>query len=419
MRVFPGGVNHNSRFYLPYPLYVKRTKGQYFWDEDENQYCDYWQGHTSLILGHSHEALTKVLQDQLPNGTLYGTVNELSLRLAEKVVELVPCAEMVRLCSTGAEATTYVTRLARAYTKKRIVIKVEGGWHGYSSLLHRGVTYPFNEPESAGLSPDLIEYVKLVPFNDLEKATQIIDENKDDLACFVVEPVLGAGGCIPAKKEFLAGLKEELQRVGALLIFDEVITGFRVALGGAQQRFSVIPDLCTLGKILGGGLPIGAISGRSDILSLADPSAGRPKVERAWIGGGTFSANPMTASAGLATLNYLSKSNAEIYGKLEMMGITARKGIDEVLEDRGLKAKTTGLGSLLVTHFLRSDQKDIENASDSYSSDRILQERFYLSLMNYGIFFLPTHLGAISTEHTEEDIRKLISAAHEVASNKS
>ena len=405
-RVFVSGVNHNIRFFEPYPFFTEKASGSFLYDVDGNRYVDYWMGHGSLILGHSPEVVASKLREQVCNGTIFGTANEVSLRLGELVCDCVPCAEQVRFCNSGAEATMYGVRLARAYTKKRVVIKIEGGWHGYNSDLVKDVSPPFGV-ESAGVD-ESVRYIVSAPFNDLEAAKKVISENKPQLACVLVEPVLG-GGIIPADREYLKGLREETDRVGCLLFFDEVITGFRVALGGGQEHYGVVPDLATLGKVLGGGLPIGAVCGLKEVMAYADPKL--PKSERAWIGGGTFSANPLSMTAGLATLQYLSEKNSVIYPYLNELGEEARRGIDKAFAEVGIRSATTGLGSLLLTHFPK-DGEAPKDARAVHSCDRKLQFQFYFALLaKHSIFFLPCHLGAISYAHTKNDIKALIDAS--------
>ncbi len=406
-RVFVGGVNHNIRFFEPYPFFTQRASGRYLYDVDGNRYVDYWMGHGSLILGHSPEVVSSMLKEQVVNGTIYGTSNEVSLRLAQLVCECVPCAELIRFCSTGAEATMYGVRLARAYTRKRVVIKIEGGWHGYNSDLLRDVSPPFGV-ESAGVE-ESVKHVVSVPFNDLEAARRSIEEHRSDLACVIVEPVLG-GGIIPAGRDFLKELREETERVGCLLFFDEVITGFRLALGGGQEYYNITPDLCTLGKVLGGGLPVGAVCGLREVMEYADPSK-HSKAERAWIGGGTFSANPLSMVAGLATLTYLSENSGKVYEYLNALGEEARRGIDRAFAEAGIDAATTGIGSLLLTHFPK-DGRAPRNAREVNECDRRLQHQFYFALLaKHSIFFLPGHLGAVSYAHSRDDIRELVDAS--------
>ena len=409
-RVFVGGVNHNIRFFEPYPFFATKASETFLWDVDGNRYVDYWMGHGSLILGHSPEVVTSKLREQVSNGTIFGTANEVSLTLGELVCDCVPCAEQVRFCNTGAEATMYGVRLARAYTKKRVVIKIEGGWHGYNSDLVKDVSPPFGV-ESTGVD-ECVKYVTSVPFNDLEAASRVIRENKSELACVLVEPVLG-GGIIPAEREYLKGLREETEKAGCLLFFDEVVTGFRVALGGGQQYYGVVPDLAALGKVLGGGLPIGAVCGLKEVMAYADPKL--PKSERAWIGGGTFSANPISITAGLATLQHLCEKNSVIYPYLNELGEEARRGIDRAFAEVGIQSATTGLGSLLLTHFPK-DGKTPKDARTVHSCDRKRQFQFYFALLaKHNIFFLPGHLGAISYAHTKDDIKALVEASATLA----
>jgi len=409
-RIFVGGVNHNIRFFEPYPFFAAKASGRFLYDADDNRYVDYWMGHGSLILGHSPEIVASRLKEQADNGTIFGTANETSLKLGELVCECVPCAEQVRFCNTGAEATMYGVRLARAYTKRRIVIKIEGGWHGYNSDLVKDVSPPFGV-ESAGVE-DSVKYVASAPFNDLEAARRIIGENGSDLACVLVEPVLG-GGIIPAERDYLKGLREETEKAGCLLFFDEVITGFRVALGGGQQHYGITPDLATLGKVLGGGLSIGAVCGLKEVMTYADPKL--PKSERAWIGGGTFSANPMSMNAGLATLQYLSENSFAVYPYLSELGEEARKGIDSAFAETGIQSATTGIGSLLLTHF-PTNGKAPKDAREVHRCDRKLQFQFYFALLaKYNIFFLPGHLGAISYAHSKDDIKALVDASTALA----
>ena len=316
----PGGQSHNARFYEPYPFYADRASGKYIWDVDGNRYTDYWMGHTALIMGHSPSLVVRAINSQSRNGLLFGSPNKYAYELASLVNRSVPCAESIRFCTTGAEATMYAVRLARAFTKRKTVVKMRGGWHGYNSALTVGVTPPFNTPESRGMIDTEEQFVSLAEFNDIEATRKVLTNLKDDLACVIIEPVMGSGGVLPARSEYLRFLREECDRLGAVLIFDEIITGFRLALGGAQEFFGIKPDLCTLGKILGGGLPVSAVAGESEILSLADTTT-RSKAERCWIGGGTFSENALCLRAGIATLNYLLNNKASVYPRIGRLGV--------------------------------------------------------------------------------------------------
>jgi len=405
-RIFAGGVNHNARLYEPYPLTINKARGSHIWDLDGNRYTDYWMGHMALILGHSPPVVTGPLRRQVGRGTLYGMGSQESVELGEEVQRIVPCSEMLRFCNTGAEATMYLVRLARGYTGKKIVIKMAGGWHGYNTELNKGVHSPFDKPEGAGILHYEQAYVRNVRFNDFEAARKAVNASKGDVALIFLEPVLGAGGCIPAEREYLRGLRELADESDALLAFDEIITGFRVALGGAQVYYGVIPDLAAFGKVVGGGLPIGMICGRKEIISLADPSCKQGFVS---IGGGTFSENPLTVTAGLATLRHLRLNASTIYPRLEGLGAKLRAGVDSALAEGGVEAHTTGIGSLFFTHFGVNPR----SAEEALRGEGELVRRYALFLMSRGIFLLPSHAGGISTCHTERDIESLVQKSRE------
>ena len=408
-KVFAGGVNHNARFYEPYPIFVSKAKGQHIWDEDGNRYTDYWMGHMALILGHSPRVVVDALRDQIGRGTHFGMGSRFSVELGEEIQKSVPCAEEMRFCNTGAEATMYLVRLARAYTRRRTVVKMAGGWHGYNTELNKGVHTPFDRPESAGILEEEQAHVKNVKFNDLGAVEEELRRSKGDVAAIFLEPVLGAGGCIPADRDYLKGLRELANANGVLLCFDEIITGFRLALGGAQEWYGVTPDLASLGKIAGGGLPIGMVCGRKEILELADPSK---KTEGfVSIGGGTFSENPLTMVAGLATVRHLRKNAESIYPHLEAMGKTVRAGVDNAFAETGVEVHTTGLGSLFLTHF----GKEPMNAEEAVKENRKTRLEYSLRLMNKGIFMLPGHPGGVSASHTLDDVKELTAQSGRVA----
>ena len=403
-KVFAGGVNHNARFYEPYPIFVRRARAQYIWDEDDNRYTDYWLGHMALLLGHSPKMVVDALRTQAPEGTHYGMGSRLSVEFGEVVQKTVPCAEEMRFCNTGAEATMYLVRLARGFTGKRTIIKMAGGWHGFNTELNKGVHQPFDRAESAGILEEEQAHVRNVRFNDLEAAEGEVRRSNGDTAAIFLEPVLGAGGCIPADRDYLKGLRELADRTGVLLAFDEIITGYRLALGGAQEWYGVKPDLATLGKTAGGGMPLGLVCGRKDILALADPTN---KSKFVSIGGGTFSENPMTMVAGLATVRYLRRKADQIYPKLKKSGAELRKRIDEELREKGVEAHTTGLGSLFLTHF----GPEPKSAEEAAMEGRKTKVEYGLYLMSRGIYVLPGHPCGLSTCHTEKDLGQLVRAS--------
>jgi len=407
-KVFAGGVNHNARFYDPYPIFVSKAKAQHIWDEDGNRYTDYWLGHMAHLLGHSPKMVVDALREQVSRGTHYGMGSALSVEFGEEIQKTVPCAEAMRLCNTGAEATMYLVRLARAFTGKRTIIKMAGGWHGFNTELNKGVHRPFDRAESAGILEEEQAHVRSVRFNDLEAAEAEVKGSRGDTAAIFLEPVLGAGGCIPAERDYLRGLRELANRSGALFAFDEIITGYRLALGGAQEWYGVEPDLATLGKTAGGGMPLGLVCGRREILALADPSN---KTRFVSIGGGTFSENPMTMVAGLTTVRYLRNHAYQIYPELKKKGDALRKRIDEEFGERRLETHTTGLGSLFLTHF----GPEPRNAERAAGEDRRTKVEYAHYLMQHGIFVLPGHPCGLSTCHKEKDLDHLVRASSDFA----
>lgn len=411
-RSFPGGVSHNIRYFEPYPFFTQKAHGKNLWDVDGNMYTDYWMGHWSLIMGHAPQTVVDALEERIPEGTIFGTANELSVELAEMISKIMPRAEMIRFSSTGSEATMYAVRLARAFTGKRVVAKIEGGWHGFNTTLLKSVNFPFND-EGIGVLEEEQKYVVSLPFNDLAASLKILDFVKDDLACVIVEPLLGGAGCIPPEDGYLHGLQEYARKYGALLVLDEIVTGFRLSLNGAQKIFSLEPDLFTLGKIVGGGMPIGVLCGKKEVMQLSDPK--REKDQRCGIGGGTFSANPITMTAGIATLEYLSK-NQSIYDDINRLGDEARNSVDRVMVENGVMVKTTGMGSLFLTHFLTDKIDDVRSARDAARCNVDLQKAYHFALMaKDGIFFLPHKLGAVSVQHRANDIKYLIDSSENLA----
>jgi glutamate-1-semialdehyde 2,1-aminomutase len=411
IKVFPGGISHNIRYFEPYPFFVNSAKGKDLRDVDGNRYTDYWMGHWALILGHSPKPVADALSAQVRNGTLYGTVNDVSVELAEAIQKLMPRAEMMRFSTTGSEATMYAVRLARAKTGRRVIAKAIGGWHGFNTTLMQTVNYPFEAEEGPGLVQDEGQYVESIPFNNLDASLKVLETIKDDLACIIIEPVLGGAGCIPPVDDYLQGLQEFAKKNGSLFILDEIVTGFRLSLNGAASVYKLEPDLFTLGKICGGGMPIGIVCGDREIMSLADPVSRSDKEARCAIGGGTFSANPVTMTAGLATLDFLKK-NKNIYTKIDRLGGMARKDLSKIFADARIPCKVTGLNSIFMTHF---GKEMVQDATDVATSDRKLLTEYHLALMaDHEIFFLPGKMGAFSYAHEEGDVRRLLAATEKI-----
>jgi glutamate-1-semialdehyde 2,1-aminomutase len=325
IEALPAGVNHESRVLDPYPLYIDHAQGPWKWDVDGNAYVDYFGGHGALLLGHRHPKVTEAVHAQLDRGTHFGACHEQEVRWAELVKQLIPSAELVRFTSSGSEATLLAVRLARAFMRKPKLIRFVEHYHGWSDIMvsRDGAGMP-------GVLGGVGETVLLAQDNDIESVTRLLEAHKD-VAAVIVEPTGANSGMIPLKPEFLRSLREVTTRQGVLLIFDEVVTAFRVAPGGAQTLFDIRPDLTTLAKILAGGLPGGAVAGRKDIMGLLDPAAsgasGREKVAHS----GTFNANPVAAAAGVATLEIVASTDA--CAKANQYGETIRQRLNEMLEE--------------------------------------------------------------------------------------
>jgi glutamate-1-semialdehyde 2,1-aminomutase len=415
IKVFPGGINHNIRFFEPYPFFTNRACGKHLYDIDGNTYTDYWMGHWALILGHSPKSVVENLCEQVKRGTLYGTANDISVELGEAIQKLMPRAEMMRFSNTGSEATMYAVRLARAKTGRRVVAKVTGGWHGFNTTLMQTVNYPFEVDEGPGFIQDEEQFIESIPFNDLNRSLKVLKSVNDDLACIIIEPVLGGAGCIPPAEGYLHGLQEFAKRNGSLFILDEIVTGFRLSIDGAIGAFKLEPDLFTLGKVVGGGMPIGVVCGDKEIMSLADPVLRKEKDARCAIGGGTFSANPVTMTAGLATINYLKRNKNNIYSKINRLGDNARKGLAKIFSEAKTDIEVTGIGSLFLTHFLSDKVSKVRNAVDVAMSNKELLRKYHMALLaKHGIFFLPLKMGAFSEAHDDNDLKRLFSATNSI-----
>lgn len=398
-KILPAGVSYGIRYFEPYPFYTARANGSKLYDVDGNEYVDYWLGHTALILGHSPAAVVKAVKEQIEMGTHYGTSHELEIQLAEQVAKMVPSGEMIRFTNSGTEANMYVARLARAYTGKPKIAKFEGGWHGGYDALHIGVKHPYNVAESAGLTKGATQDTILLPLNNLDGTRAKL--KSEQTAAMIIEPVLGAGGGVPVEREFLKGLREFCDEKDILLIFDEIITGFRLAPGGGQQFFGVTPDLTVLGKILGGGFPIGAFCGAKEIMQKLDTLIyKRPDYS---FHGGTFAGNPITMVAGNATLKILE--DGRLIDKLNKLGSKIRKQLGMIFELARIDAQTTGVGSIFNVHFTKEAIKDAIAAAKA-DKGRLLE--YGMHLITNGVFQLPTHNGALSTAHSDEDIEKLL-----------
>jgi glutamate-1-semialdehyde 2,1-aminomutase len=323
-RIFPDGVTHDNRRMRPFPIYIERAEGAYKWDVDGHRYIDYWMGHGALLLGHSPSHICQAVTDQMQHGTHYGAGHAKEVEWGECVCRLVPCAEMVRFTASGTEATHMALRLARAYTGKRRVVKFAGHFHGWHEGLEVGVQPPYDAGPEPGQMPEAVEAVALCPPNDLAAARAALSTG--DVAAVILEPTGGHFGAVPITSGFLEALREETNKASVLLIFDEVVTGFRVAPGGAQALYAVTPDLSTFAKILAGGLPGGAVAGRADILAFLETKAsGQAKIHHP----GTFNANPLSAAAGVAMLSAIADGGAQRFA--DGQAAKLRHGMNEIL----------------------------------------------------------------------------------------
>jgi len=403
-RLFPAGVSYKIRFIEPYPFSVTNAKGSKLFDIDGNTYTDYWCAHFALILGHRHPKVVEAVREQVEKDFHYGVTHELEAKLAEQIAKMVPSAQLIRFAGSGTEANMYAVRLARTYSGKTGIGKFEGNWHGGYDPLHVAMKPPFEELPSGGLTPGSLADTVVLPFNDLDGVRKRVKGKR--LACVLIEPVMGAGGMIPAEKEFLKGLAEFCREEDILLIFDEVITGFRLGPGGAQQVYGIRPDLTILGKIVGGGLPIGAITGRADVMERMDHM--KFKGSEYSFHGGTHTGNPVSMAAGLATLRILE--DGSIYQRIDKMGAKMRAGLAEIMTRAGLEFQTTGVGSILGCHFTSVPVRDIVAAS---LGDKELSKRLMYFLLDRGIFCLTPELVhcAISTAHTDAEIDEFLRAA--------
>ena len=403
-RVEPAGVSYSNRYFLPHPFFVKEARGAKLIDVDGNEYTDYWLTHFAMILGHAHPLVLQAIKSQAENGWHFGFEHELEIRHAEAISRNVPSAEMVRYTSSGSEANLIAVRLARTFTGRSRIAKFEGCWHGAYDPIHIAVRPPFNKQPSGGITKGSQQDTVIVPFNDLEGFLKLTE--KEELACVILEPVLGAGGMIPAERDFLRGLKEYCKRTGALLIFDEVITGFRIGLSGAQGFFNVQPDVTVMGKIIGGGLPIGAVCGRREIMERMDHTkfTGTAYAYH----GGTFAGNALTLSAGLATIDVLE--HTPIYEHVDRLGEKARSELNRIFMDNAFPAQVTGMGSMFGIQ--TTSKAPIRDARINAETDRDMSRRLFGHLLKDGIAMLvPERLhAAVSYAHTESDIQDLTSS---------
>jgi glutamate-1-semialdehyde 2,1-aminomutase len=407
--MIPGGVNSPVRAFRSVgadPPFIVRGKGSHIWDADENEYIDYIGSWGPLILGHAEANVLDAIVGAACNGTSFGASTPSEADLAELVLGALPNMQKVRFVSSGTEATMSAIRLARAYTKRKYIVKFEGCYHGHADCLlvkaGSGVA-TLGIPGSAGVPEEFTMFTLALPFNNLSSVEYAFSKFKHQIACVIVEPVVGNMGCVPAADDYLVGLRLITQREHSVLIFDEVMTGFRVAYGGAQELYNVKPDLTTMGKIIGGGLPVGAYGGSKEIMDLVAPLG--PMYQA-----GTLSGNPLAMAAGCAMLKQLRDRKGEIYPKIDKLSGELVDGVMAAARDAGVTLCANRVGSMFTWFFEKGPVTDWDSASRSNTE---AFGKFFRGMLDAGVYLPPSQYEAafLGATHTEEDVQRTIAAA--------
>ncbi|MCL4559459.1 MAG: aspartate aminotransferase family protein [Chloroflexi bacterium] len=404
----PGGDTRSSTYFKPHPVYIARGSGAVIEDLDGNRYLDFLNNYTSLVLGHAHPAVVEAVGAALPDGTVFGAPHLAQVELAERICARMPGIDLVRFCNSGTEAVMYAVRLARIYTGKPLVIKMEGGYHGTSDVLEISVhpdvakagppDKPLPLPESRGIPPGLAEVSPVAPFNDAEAVQDLLEEHRGQVAAVLLEPMMGSAGAIPPQPGYLQKLRELTRQYGCLLIFDEVQT-MRFSPGGAQALYGVVPDITAIGKIIGGGFPIGGVGGTREIMSVYDPE--KPgSVSH----GGTFNGHPLAMIAGCATLDVLDQAAID---RLNLLAGKLIQGLREAFAQHGMRGQVTGAGSILNVHFT---PQSVVNYRGAESSPEPLTRLLHLLLLERGIYTAKRGMLNISVPMAESDVQKAVEA---------
>jgi len=405
LNFFPSGVNSPVRFFHPYPFFVKAGKGSKLISVEGREYIDYCMSYGALLFGHAYPPIIEAVKKSVIHGTIFGTPSEKETELAELIVNTIPSMEMVRFVSTGTEATMHSIRLARGFTKRSKIVKFEGCYHGaHDSVLVKAGSgaSTFSVPSSLGITDEIVKNTITLPYNNPQKFERVIEKYHDKIAAVIVEPVMGNAGLILPKEGFLQKLRRMTKEYGIILIFDEVITGFRLGLGGAQEYFGIKADLATYGKVIGGGLPFAFFGGNKEIMEMLAPKG---RVYQA----GTYSGNPLCVSVALYMLNELKRTQTRIYQKIDRNCEYLSRTISEIIRDRRMNAKICSIASMFQLFFTKEDIIDYDSVQ---ASDTVLFYRYFTSLLSAGVFVPPSQFETcfISNAHMKDDIDRAVYA---------
>lgn len=415
-KCIPSGVESNVRFFEPYPFYVKRANGAYLWDLDDNKIIDYALGYGPMILGHNHPAVAKAVKEQVDKGTMFGASAEMALDYVNMIRKAMPSIEMFRFANSGTEATMHPLRVARAYTGKEKIAKAEGAYHGGHDYVLQSLDIPPDKlkdnrhqpaiPFGKGVPKSISDLVIIYPFNDWGATEEVLTRNADDLAAVIIEPIQAGGGCYVPRDNYLKRLRRLTKDLGIVLIFDEVLTGFRVAFGGAQERYGVKPDLTSIAKIAGGGYQLGGFGGKRAIMEEMVPKEGGNVYH-----GGTYNAHPVAVTAGLTTLKILSKPGT--YSKIDRIGDSLFHGLRDAAEDEGVDVWFESVGSLGQIYFTDHEVATWRDASDI---DVDKWRHWFMHSLGKGVFFGVPHPDEhffTSLAHSKEDIESSVEISRE------
>ncbi len=412
-RFLPGGSSRGTAYFDPYPHFIEKGEGHYIFDVDGNRYLDFMINATSLILGHSNSNISSVVKDQAEKGLAFSGPTDSQIRLAKLLTDRIPSVETIRFTNSGTEGTMMAIRAAREFTGRTKIVKIEGGYHGTHEDVAVSV-YPKKDhldpinttpiPEYSNQPSSVLDNVIVVPYNDIEVTNQMIRAESQNISCVIIEPVVSSFGYTPANVDYLQGVRDITTELDIVLIYDEV-QSFRVSPGGAQELLGVIPDMTTLGKIIGGGMPVGAFGGRRDIMDLYNPTNGGAQIGHA----GTFNANPLTMRAGEVVMNALT---SEVYSKMNNLGEILRNKLRAVFDELDLDVQVTGIGSLFGVHFT---DEHIQNYRNVVNSDSDMKKAFFFGMLNESILLQGGAAGSLNICTTEEHVDNFVESARKVA----